>query len=75
MTLITSSLAEKYDEKSARQHIRRVKDILSNPPVLTAQTDAGLHEPQAPEAEEKPAQKEEDVKKEDGEKKQEVSTG
>jgi hypothetical protein len=34
---------EKYDEKNARQHIRRVKDILSSPPVLSAQTEAGLN--------------------------------
>lgn len=32
--------ADKYDEKSARQHIKRVKDILNTPPVLSAQTDA-----------------------------------
>lgn len=34
------SIADKYDEKSARNHIRRVKDILNSPPVLTAQTEA-----------------------------------
>lgn len=30
------SIVEKYDEKSARQHIKRVKDILNNPPVLSS---------------------------------------
>jgi len=30
---------EKYDERNARQHIRRVKEILSNPPVLTSTTE------------------------------------
>ena len=33
---------DKYDEKSSRQHIRRVKEILTNPPVLTAQTETGI---------------------------------
>jgi hypothetical protein len=31
--------ADKYDEKSARNHIRRIKEILQSPTVLTSQTD------------------------------------
>ena len=30
---------DKYDERNARQHIKRIKEILTTPPVLTAQTD------------------------------------
>jgi hypothetical protein len=32
---------EKYDEKSARQHIKKLKDVLNNPPVLSAHSDSG----------------------------------
>jgi hypothetical protein len=31
---------DKYDEKSARNHIRRVKEILQSPTVLTTQTES-----------------------------------
>ena len=34
---LTLLCIEKYDERNARHHIKRVKEILSTPPVLTAQ--------------------------------------
>ena len=35
---------EKYDEKSARNHVKRLVDILEKPPILTLVTHAGLPE-------------------------------
>ncbi len=46
MPVLVKSLADKYDEKSARVHIKRVKDILGTPQLLSStQTTPGLGPP------------------------------
>ena len=45
---------EKYDEKSARNHIRRVREILEKPLLLQSGSDNPKVEPEAAEEEKEP---------------------
>ena len=56
------AIKDKYDEKSARAHIKKLSEILSTPPVLSTQND--IEKPKK--VEEKPKEKETDKKDEEG---------
>ena len=38
------NILDKYDERSARQHVKRLVDILEKPPILTLLTQNGPEE-------------------------------